>query len=81
MYKTPFCNIFSISAKHVRHAAQSSKNMQCSLKVIGRGKYTNRIHAINEDAVETVNNSQGLFQGTDHKTVLHVSSQNISSFC
>jgi hypothetical protein len=54
MCKTAFYNIFYISAKHVRRAAQVSSNFQCSPKVDSRGKHTNRIHAVKEDVVETV---------------------------
>jgi hypothetical protein len=52
MCKTAFCNILDFSAKLVRRAAQGSSNLQCSLKVDGRGKHTNRIHAVKEDVVE-----------------------------
>jgi hypothetical protein len=54
MCKTAFCNIFGISAKCVRRAAQGSSNLQCCLKVDGMGKHTNRIHSVKEDAVATV---------------------------
>ena len=46
--RTVFCNVFDISVKLARRAAQGSNDLQCTPEIDGRGK-----HAIKNDDIET----------------------------